>query len=110
MALNLPIVGTVHPNSAAGDLIRTLGVDATGIRSGPAQIADCLLQLTQSEFWIKQSAHFRDAFRYWPTKEPPTQLLKRKINQIAFTYPNCSDEGYTQHSCREPQSSLSKVK
>ena len=110
MALNLPIVGTVHPNSATGDLIRTLGLDATGLCSGPAQIADCLLQLTQPDFWIKQSAHSRDAFEYWQAKEPPTQLLKRKINQIAFTYPNSSDEGYTQHSCREPQSSLSKVK
>jgi hypothetical protein len=91
MALHLPVVGTVHPDSATGDLIRRLGLGATGLCSGPAQIADCLLQLTQVEFWIKQSARSRNAFEYWQAKEPPPQLLKRKINQIAFTYPDSSD-------------------
>jgi hypothetical protein len=92
LALNLPIVRTVHPDSATGDLIRTLGLDATGLCSGPAQVAASLLQLTRPELWIKQSARSREAFECWQAKEPPSQLLKRKINQIAFMYPHSSNE------------------
>jgi hypothetical protein len=87
MALNLPIIGTVHPNSATGDLIRTLGLGATGLCSGPAQISDCLLRLTEHGFWMEQSTRSRAAFEYWQAKESPPQLLKRKINHVAFTHP-----------------------
>jgi hypothetical protein len=88
MAVNLPIIGTVHQDSATGDLIRTLGLDATGLCDGPAQIAGCLLRLTQPDFWMEQSARSRDAFEYWQAKEPPAQRLKRKLDQIAFGWPN----------------------
>jgi hypothetical protein len=95
MALNLPIVGTVHPDSATGDLIRTLGLDATGLCSGPEQIADCLLRLTEHGFWMEQSNRSRDAFEYWQAKETPAQLLTQKLNHVAFTHPRrIGDEEY----------------
>jgi hypothetical protein len=82
MALNLPIIGTVHPNSATGDLIRTLRLGVAGLCSGPAQIADWLLRLTEPGFWMEQSACSQDAFEYWQAKEPPALLLTQRLKQM----------------------------
>jgi hypothetical protein len=83
MAVYLPIIGTVHRDSETGDLIRTLGLDSTGLCDGPTQIADCLLRLTDSGFWMEQSARSRNAFEYWQAKEPPAQRLRRTLDQAA---------------------------
>jgi hypothetical protein len=99
MALNLPIVGTVHPDSATGELIRTLGLGATGLCSGPEQIADCFLRLTEPGFWMEQSNRSREAFDHWQAKESPAQLLKRKINHVAFTHASrLGDEEYRERT------------
>jgi hypothetical protein len=74
-------------------------LDATALSNGPAQLAGCLLQLTQSDFWMEQSARSRDAFEYWQRKEPPAQRLKRKLDQIAFRRPGSrGDDKYTEQT------------
>ena len=62
MAVELPIVGTVHEASATGGFVRKLGLDPAATCSGPEEIADWLVRLSRPERWAEQSAKSRNAF------------------------------------------------
>jgi hypothetical protein len=83
MAVELPIVGTVHAASATGDFLRNLGVDGAAMCSGPEEIAEWLVRLAHPKSWVEQSARSRIAFDLLQRQEPPAQRLKRALDKIA---------------------------
>jgi Glycosyl transferases group 1 len=82
MAVNLPIVGTVHVASAAGRFVHELGLDSAATCSGPEEIADWLVRLARPKDWTEQSTRSSRAFDLLQRQEPPAQKLKRALNQI----------------------------
>jgi Glycosyl transferases group 1 len=83
MAVDLPIVGTVHEESATGGFVRKLGLGSAAICSGPEEVADWLLRLSCSDIWAEQSARSHAAFDLLQRQEPPAQKLKRTMEKIA---------------------------
>jgi glycosyltransferase involved in cell wall biosynthesis len=83
MAVNLPVVGTVHKDSATRVFLHELGLDAaTGCTTGK-EIADWLMRLSGREMWEEQSAISRHAFNLLQHQESPAQRLKRALDDIA---------------------------
>jgi glycosyltransferase involved in cell wall biosynthesis len=83
MAVELPIVGTVHKASATGGFVRKLGLEDATTCDGPEQIADWLLRLARPDEWAEQSARSRDAFDQLQRQEQPAQKLKRTLEKIS---------------------------
>jgi Glycosyl transferases group 1 len=83
MAVELPIVGSVHKASATGGFVRSLDLDQTASCSGPEEIAGWLLRLTRRDEWTEQSTRSRDAFDLLQRQESPAQKLKRTLERIA---------------------------
>jgi hypothetical protein len=83
MAVDLPIVGTVHKASATAGFMRKCGIDLAATCSGPEEIAPWLLRLAQRDVWEEQSAKSREAFDMLQRQEAPPQKLKRALEQIA---------------------------
>jgi hypothetical protein len=83
MALELPIVGSVHKASAAGGFMRELGLETSSTCSGPQEIADWLSRLARPVYWAEQSAQSRNAFDLLRRQEEPAQRLKRALDKIA---------------------------
>jgi glycosyltransferase involved in cell wall biosynthesis len=83
MAVNLPIVGTVHKASATGGFVRELGLDPAATCSGPEEVADWLVRLARPDIWVEQSARSRHAFELLQRQESPAQKLKRTLERIA---------------------------
>ena len=83
MAVELPIVGTVHTASATGDFVRKVGIDGAATCSGPEEIAEWLVRLARPKSWVEQSARSRNAFELVQRQEPPAQRLKRALDRIA---------------------------
>lgn len=82
MAVELPIVGTVHESSATGEFARWLGLDSV-MCTGPEQVAERLLALHRGEDWSEQKARSRRAFALLQGEESPAQTLKRAMEKIA---------------------------
>jgi hypothetical protein len=83
MALELPVVGTVHKASATARFLRKVGLDSATMCSSPQEIADWLLHLAHPNSWSQQSAKSRNAFESLQRQEPPAQKLKRALDKIA---------------------------
>jgi hypothetical protein len=83
MAVELPIVGTVHKASATGGFVRNLGLDGAATCSGPEEIAEWLVRLARPKSWVEQSTRSRNAFDMLQRQEPPAQRLKRALDKIA---------------------------
>lgn len=83
MAVDLPIVGTVHEASATGGFLQNSGLDQTTTCSGPEEIAAWLLRLSHPGEWAEQSGRSRDAFECLQRQECPAQKLKRTLEKIA---------------------------
>jgi glycosyltransferase involved in cell wall biosynthesis len=83
MAVGLPIVGTVHKDSATGGFVRKLGLDAASTCSGPEEIADWMVRLARADNWAVESAKSRAAFDQLQRQEAPAQKLKRTMEKIA---------------------------
>jgi Glycosyl transferases group 1 len=83
MALELPIVGSVHKASAAAGFMRELGLETSSTCSGPQEIADWLSRLARPVYWAEQSAKSRNAFDLLRRQEEPAQRLKRALDKIA---------------------------
>jgi glycosyltransferase involved in cell wall biosynthesis len=83
MAVNLPVVGTVHRNSATRVFLHELGLDAATACTTGKEIADWLLRLSGREIWDEQSAISRQAFNLLQRRESPAQRLKRALDDIA---------------------------
>ena len=83
LAVELPIVGTVHKASATGDFVRNLGVDGAATCSGPGEIAEWLVRLARATSWVEHSSKSRNAFDLLQRQEPPAQRLKRALDKIA---------------------------
>lgn len=83
MAVDLPIVGVVHEDSATGGFVRKLGLHPAATCSGPEQVADWLLRLSHPDGWAEQSAKSREAFDLLQRQESPAQKLKRTLDKIA---------------------------
>jgi Glycosyl transferases group 1 len=82
MAVHLPIVGSVHNDSATASFVRTLGLVDTTTCSGPKEIAEWLMQLSRPDVWAEQSARSRDAFERLQRQEQPPARLKRVLDRI----------------------------
>lgn len=82
LAVELPLVGTVHDASATGEFARWLGLDSV-LCTGPEQVAERLLALYRRENWEAQSASSRHAFAMLQGEEPPALTLKRAMEKIA---------------------------
>jgi hypothetical protein len=83
MAVDLPIVGVVHEDSATGGFVRKLGLHPAATCAGPEQVADWLFRLSRPVHWAEQSARSRQAFDLLQRQEPPAQKLKRTLDKIA---------------------------
>jgi glycosyltransferase involved in cell wall biosynthesis len=83
MAVGLPIVGSVHKASATGGFVRKLGLENAATCSGPAEIAEWLLRLSQPEQWEEQALRSRQAFQLLEHQESPADKLKRSLDKIA---------------------------
>jgi hypothetical protein len=83
MAVDLPIVGVVHEDSATGGFVRKLGLHPAATCSGPEQVADWLLRLSRPDAWAEQSAKSHEAFDLLQRQESPAQKLKRTMDKIA---------------------------
>ena len=83
MAVGLPIVGSVHKASATGGFVRKLGLENAATCSGPAEIAEWLLRLSQPEQWEEQALRSRQAFQSLEHQESPADKLKRSLDKIA---------------------------
>ncbi len=83
MAVELPIVGTVHEASATGGFVRKLGLHPAATCSGPEEVAEWLLRLARPGIWAEQSARSREAFDLLQRQESPAQKLKRTLDKIA---------------------------
>ncbi len=83
MAVELPIVGTVHKASATSGFLNNFGLDPAATCSGPEEIADWLVRLTRPKCWAEQSAKSRNAFDQLQGQEAPAQKLKRVLDKIA---------------------------
>ena len=83
MAVHLPIVGTVHHESATGGFLRNLGLGESVGCTTPQQVADWLQRLARPQAWAEQSGLSRNAFEYLQSQEPPAQRLKRTLEKIA---------------------------
>jgi hypothetical protein len=83
MAVDLPIVGVVHEDSATGGFVRKLGLHPAATCSGPEEVAEWLLRLSRPDQWAEQSAKSRDAFDLLQSQESPAQKLKRTMDKIA---------------------------
>jgi hypothetical protein len=62
MAIGLPIVGTLHPDSAAFAFCRNFGVDDWLFMNDPDKIAQALMTLANPEEWEKSSRKSLAAF------------------------------------------------
>ena len=82
MAVELPVVGTVHDASATGEFARWLGLDSV-LCKGPEQLAERLMRLYHTEDWLQQKAKSRQAFALLQGEEPPALTLKRAMEKIA---------------------------
>jgi hypothetical protein len=92
LAVGLPIVGTVHEQSATGVFLRGLGLAEATVCSRPQEIADWLLQLSQPDAWTAASSRSRAAFAQLRNEEAPALRLKRVMDQIATAGENgCRD-------------------
>jgi hypothetical protein len=83
MALELPIIGSVHKASATGGFVQELGLEASSTCSGPEEIADWLSRLARPAYWAEESAKSRNAFDLLRRGEEPAQKLKRALDNIA---------------------------
>ena len=83
LAVGLPIVGSVHNASATGGFLSKLGVDASASCSGPVEIADWLLRLSNAANWAEQSTRSVMAFDLMQRQEEPAHRLKRALAKIA---------------------------
>jgi hypothetical protein len=83
MAVDLPIVGVVHEDSATGGFVRKLGLHPAATCSGPEEVADWLFRLSRPDLWAQQSAKSRDAFDLLQRQESPAHKLKRTMDKIA---------------------------
>ena len=83
LAVTIPMVGTIHRDSATAGFLRHLGLDsATGCR-GPKDVADWLLRLARPEDWAEQSHRSHAAFALLQSQESPAHKLKRRLETIA---------------------------
>jgi glycosyltransferase involved in cell wall biosynthesis len=82
LALELPIVGTVHEASATAEFAHWLGLDSV-LCTGPEQVAERLLRLYSLEDWQLQRDKSRHAFARLQSGEPPAQTLKLALETIA---------------------------
>ncbi len=82
MAVNLPIVGTVHKGSAAGGFLQELGLKPAATCSGPEEIADWLVRLARPKDWTEQSLRSGYAFDLLQRQESPAQKLKRALDKL----------------------------
>src|SRR6202012_5466801 len=80
MAVNLPVVGTVHKDSATRVFLQELGLNAATACTTGKEIADWLLRLSGREVWQEQSAVSRRAFQLLQHQESPAQRLKRALD------------------------------
>ena len=85
MAVQLPIVGTVHKASATGGFVRELGLGGGATCSGSEELAEWLSQLARPVHWTEQSAKSRLAFDLLKRQEDPARKLKRALDNIAET-------------------------
>jgi hypothetical protein len=83
MAVDLPIVGTVHKASATAGFVQKLGLDSSTTCSGPEEIADWLHRLARPDHWAEQSARSSNAFDLLQRQEAPAQKLKRALDKIS---------------------------
>jgi glycosyltransferase involved in cell wall biosynthesis len=83
MAVNLPVVGTIHMASATRVFLHELGLDAATACTTGKEVADWLLRLSGREAWEGQSANSRRAFNLLQHQEPPAERLKRALDEIA---------------------------
>jgi hypothetical protein len=83
MAVELPIVGSVHKASATYGFVEELGLAAPASCPGPEEIADWLSRLTHPHSWTEQSAKSGHAFELLQRQEDPAQRLKRALDNIA---------------------------
>jgi hypothetical protein len=82
LAVNLPIVGSVHEASATGGFVHELGLKPAATCSGPEEIADWLVRLARPKDWAEQSVRSRLAFDLLQRQESPAQRLKRALDNI----------------------------
>jgi hypothetical protein len=82
LAVEIPIVGTVHEDSATGEFVRRLGLDSVRC-TGPEGVAEELLRLHRAEYWFEQKARSQHAFALLQGEEPPALTLKRAMEKIA---------------------------
>lgn len=83
MAAGLPIVGSVHKESATGYYVRSVGLDRTVNCASPAEIADRLLHVAQKKAWIEESDRSKNAFAGLQREETPANKLNRALDAIA---------------------------
>jgi glycosyltransferase involved in cell wall biosynthesis len=82
MAVELPIVGTVHKASATAEFALWLGLDSV-LCAGPEQLAERLERLFTAKDWLAQKAKARQAFARLQSEESPVLTLKRRMEEIA---------------------------
>jgi glycosyltransferase involved in cell wall biosynthesis len=83
LAVGLPVVGTVHKDSATRIFLHELGLDSATSCSTGREVADRLLRLANRAAWDEQSGKSRHAFELLQHQEPPAQRLKRALDKIA---------------------------
>jgi len=83
LAVGLPVVGTVHKDSATRVFLHELGLDSATACTTGKEIAGWLLRLSGREVWEEQSACSRQAFSLLQHQEPPAEKLKRALDRIA---------------------------
>jgi glycosyltransferase involved in cell wall biosynthesis len=87
LAVGLPIVGTVHKDSATNVFLGDLGLgDATSCSNG-REVADWLLRLSDPEAWREHSAKSKGAFAMLHSLESPAQRLKKAMDSLASALP-----------------------
>ncbi len=82
MAVGLPMVGSIHKDSATASFVGSSGLDPTVGCGTPEEIAGWLSRLAQKDVWAEQSARSQNAFDCLQRQESPAQKLKRTLERI----------------------------
>ena len=81
-AVGLPVVGTLHPLSATGELFRSTGITEAMFCTSGAEVAEALRGLLQRETWATRSAASRHAYAELHRESPP-ETLKLALETLA---------------------------
>ena len=80
MAVGLPVVGAVHPQSATAIFLKDLGLNNLAFNSTPGELAETLKQLSRCPHWKDQSDQSTAAFLKVSAEGAPAKLRRQMLS------------------------------